>query len=73
MDFFFPVHESVQVDVSVGETKSNQPILRVNGQTLEIPSHVLQRLIESPGFKTASSQEQVKSYLFAMLSPQNQV
>lgn len=73
MRFFFPAHENVQVDVSVGDTESNQPILKVGNHTFEIPNHILQRLAESPGFKIASAQEQVKSYLFAMLSPQNQV
>jgi hypothetical protein len=68
MSFFFSTHSSVNVDVVVGDDTALGPILQVGGRKFVIPEQVLESLLEVQGFKNASQQEQVKAFLFEMLS-----
>jgi hypothetical protein len=71
MSFFFPTHDSVNVEVVVGDDTANGVVLRVGSRQFQIPERLLQALSEMPGFRTASPQEQVKTILFEMVSSAN--
>jgi hypothetical protein len=67
MSFFFPTHDSVNIEVVVGSDTANRSVLQIGAREFEIPERILNGLSETPGFSMASQQEQVKSYLFEML------
>jgi hypothetical protein len=71
MSFFFPTHDGVAIEIMVGTDRANQPILRVGKGEYKIPERILKELSEVPAFVEASQQEQVKTYLFAMLNTAN--